>query len=286
MDMSLGSRLPGKELRPALHARCLLVRCGHPEPSVAREHGCFAAWFRRVIDPRVELDVVDIRTEPFVPSRLDGVGAVMVTGSPHSVYDPHPWLASLDALVREAVLVRAIPYLGVCFGHQALAQACGGEVAKNPRGREMGTIPVALNPMGRQSPLFDGLTDVFDAQATHCDTVVRPPPGARVLAASAKDDCQAFTLGTAWGVQFHPEVTAEVLRGYVRARAERLRTEGIDPDTLHDAIRDTAAGRRIVDNFLSMAFGLTPEADRPAVEQSTLQTAGPMGNAPMECGGS
>ncbi len=230
----------------------LLVRCGDPEPSVARVHGSFAQWFRHALPPTVTLDVVDIRTETVSPAQLDAVSAVVVSGSSHAVYESHPWLPALDALIREVVSVRRMYFLGVCFGHQALARALGGEVTRNPRGREMGTIRVSLTPDGRTNPLFAALPTDFSAQATHMDTVRRPPPGATVLATSALDPCQSFAIHRAWGVQFHPEATADILRGYVRARADILRGEGVDPEALYASLHDTDTGRRLLDTLASL----------------------------------
>lgn len=239
-----------------LPRRCLVVRCGDPEPTVARAHGCFARWFRDAIAPDVELEVLDARTDELATSRLDAVGAVVVSGSPHAVYEPHPWIPAAEALVRAAVTERELPLLGVCFGHQLLAQAMGGAVTRNPRGREMGTIEVELNDQGAGDALFRAMPRRFAAQATHCDTVIRAPREAAVLATSAGDGCQSLRVGRrAWGVQFHPEITAPILRGYVRARADALRAEGRDPEAVHDGVRDRVEGRRVLANFLAVAFG-------------------------------
>ncbi len=236
--------------------RCLVVRCGDPEPDVARTYGCFATWFRNAIDASVELTVLDPRERGVPPGALDGAGAVVISGSPHSVYESHTWIRSVEALVREAVTARELPLLGVCFGHQLLAQSLGGRVARNPRGREMGTITVRLNEQGRDDALFRRLPADFTAHATHRDTVIEPPPGARVLASSDKDQCQSFKVGPrAWGVQFHPEITGPILRGYVRSRSSALRDEGACPEALHDAILDTVEGARVLANFVALAFG-------------------------------
>lgn len=237
----------------------MVVRCGDPEPEVAREHGCFAMWFRNAICETVAITVVDARTDALHPTQLDGVDAVVVSGSPHAVYESHPWIPAAEHLVREAVVARELPLLGVCFGHQLLAQALGGRVARNPRGREMGTIEVDLNDHGRRDRLFHSVPHRFHAHATHRDTVLEAPRGAEVLATSRQDGCQSFRVGRrAWGVQFHPEITAPILRGYVRARRHVLRDEGNDPDAIHATIRDEVDGVRVLANFLAAAFDPAP----------------------------
>jgi GMP synthase (glutamine-hydrolysing) len=212
-------------------------------------------WFRAAICPTVAIEVVDPRTDSLDASRLDGIGAVVVSGSPHAVYEPHPWIPAAEALVREAVAGRDLPLLGVCFGHQLLAQAMGGSVTRNPRGREMGTIEVELNEHGARDVLFRAMPRRFAAQATHCDTVMRAPTGSAVLATSSKDGCQSFRVGErAWGVQFHPEITAPIMRGYVRARTAALQAEGHDPEAVHAGVRDEVDGGRVLANFLAVAF--------------------------------
>src|SRR5690606_19105267 len=101
---------------------------------------------------------------------------------------------------------------------QLLAHALGGAVDYNPRGREMGTVEVALAGHAATDPLFEGLPETLAAHATHLQTVLAPPPGATVLARSALDDCQAFRWGEAtWGLQFHPEFSTGMMRGYIHA---------------------------------------------------------------------
>ncbi len=233
-----------------IRLRCVVVVCGDPDPSVSAAHGGFASWFLRSLGPEVEVRLCDARCETPAPAWLDGCTGLVLTGSPHSVYEPLPWIAPLEELLRDAVLSRRMPTLGVCFGHQLLAQALGGRVIRNPRGREMGTIMVQRHD--DVAVLLDGLGSRFAAQATHRDTVVAPPRDAVVHAYSDRDDCQAFSVGTAFGVQFHPEVTAPILRSYIQARAGVLRTEGVDPQDLHDAVHDTVSGPIVFRNFLEV----------------------------------
>lgn len=231
--------------------RCVVVVCGEPEPAVQAEHGDFGRWFVRALGAEAATRVIDVRATPASPAWLDDCDALVVSGSPHAVFEPHPWLPPLEELLRDAVCTRALPTLGVCFGHQLVAQALGGRVGRNPRGREMGTITVERHDA--EAPLLEGLGARFGAQATHRDTVLVPPRGATVHARSDRDDCHVFSHGSAWGVQFHPEVTAPILRGYIRARTETLRAEGVDPVALHDAVHDTPTGPTVFRNFLRIA---------------------------------
>src|SRR3546814_2956183 len=141
------------------------------------------------------------------------------------VTERRDWSEATAAWLREAAHA-GVPVFGICYGHQPLAHALGGEVGDNPNGRKIGTVAVDLLPAAADDPLFTGLPDRFLAQATHQQSVLRAPEGATVLARSDHDDCHAFRWGeAAWGVQFHPEFGTVHMRGYVRARAEALRSE-------------------------------------------------------------
>jgi GMP synthase (glutamine-hydrolysing) len=124
----------------------------------------------------------------------------------------------------------------------------------NPRGREMGTVTVSTLPGAAADPLFDGLGETFAAHATHLQTVVAPPPKATVLARSGLDDCQAFRWGdAAWGVQFHPEFSAGIMRGYIQARSEALASEGSCHRTLISEVRPAPLARRVLRRFIHVA---------------------------------
>jgi GMP synthase (glutamine-hydrolysing) len=154
----------------------------------------------------------------------------------------------VEHLIRELSHART-PVLGVCFGHQILAQALGGEVARNPRGREIGTVRVQRVA---DDPIFAGLPRSFDVHATHVDAVARLPPGAEILATTSLDDVAAFRVGTTVkAVQFHPEFDADVMRGYLRARAHLVRAEGGDPDALLARVHDGVRGPDVLRNFAS-----------------------------------
>ena len=97
---------------------------------------------------------------------------------------------------------------------------------------------------------------------THLESVLELPAGAELLAASPTDPHHAFRIGArAWGVQFHPEFDADVLRGYVAERAEDLRREHIAPEEVESGIVETPAGPALLRRFAEIVFGL-PGGDR------------------------
>ncbi len=102
------------------------------------------------------------------------------------------------------LLATGTPLLGICLGGQLLAEVAGGAVSSNRCG-EKGLVEIELTAGGRADPLLAGIDDRFQAFQWHNDSFAVPPP-AQHLARSVACPGQAFRLGNAWGVQFHPEV--------------------------------------------------------------------------------
>jgi GMP synthase (glutamine-hydrolysing) len=227
--------------------KILVVKTGEPVPKIAEKRGQFADLIVGSIGPGFagEYAVVDIRTEEAPSPR--SADAIVITGSAANVPTREAWMLRTEAWLREVVAV-GTPVFGICFGHQLLAQALGGEVQKNPRGREIGTIAVDRTS---DDPIFDGLPARFTANVTHIDTVVRLPPGAVGLARSPLEDYHAIRFTEAcYGVQFHPEIDAEVMRGYVEMRRESLASEGFDVEAMLAAIGEGDPGRQTLRNFV------------------------------------
>ena len=230
----------------------VVVKTGEPVPSVLARRGEFAQLIREAIGEAWNGEYASFDARSDSPLDPRGAAAFVITGSPANVPDREPWMLRTEAWLRD-VVGAGTPTLGICFGHQLLAQALGGEVQRNPRGREIGTI--AIERTG-DDPLFSALEPRFVANATHVDSVVRLPAGATALARSSLDPHQAIRFAPAcYGVQFHPEIDAEVMRAYIEARREILVAEGIDADELSAAVSDGEPGRRTIRNFLAHAIG-------------------------------
>ena len=139
---------------------------------------------------------------------------------------------------------RGTPVLGVCFGHQLLARASGGDVVQNPRGREIGTVRVQLTDAGRKDLLFAWAGDPeIEVQATHVDAVDPLPAAATVLASNENTAVQAYRLSeTVAGVQFHPELWAAAMRDLILSRRDKLAAEGRDALALAAQVREVQAG--------------------------------------------
>jgi GMP synthase (glutamine-hydrolysing) len=238
----LASRLP-----PSLDRHLVILRCGDPAAPVLERRGPFSSWIAAPMRSAWDGEMVEIDVRETTPEKpLLRAAGIVLTGSSHSVTERAPWMKATERLLAEAV-ERDVPVLGICFGHQILAQALGGTVEKNPRGREIGTIEIAVTGA---DPLFKGLGPTFSVNATHVDTVVARPPGATVFASSSLEPTAAFAVGSARGVQFHPEFDGDIMRGYLDARRELLVGEGFDVDAMIAAATDAPAGAAILVNFV------------------------------------
>ncbi|MDD9205963.1 type 1 glutamine amidotransferase [Georgenia sp. 10Sc9-8] len=216
--------------------------------------------------------------DPVPPRATEVGGGLLVLGGVMSALDDHlaPWLPATKQLVRD-VVESGVPMLGVCLGHQLLAEATGGEVTvAAPAGREAGVVEITWCPEAADDPVLAGAVRAAGARAgngssgtatawmpsMHADAVTRLPPGAVHLAGSAQYPVQAMRLGTALGVQFHPEASPELLAGWARA-------EGLDAEEVAARARardaDVAAvGRAIATGFAAQVRGprLVPGRER------------------------
>jgi GMP synthase (glutamine-hydrolysing) len=232
--------------------RLLVLRAGDAAAPVAARRGEFFSWIRREAEPVwtgawTEHDVRDLDVP--LPGVRDADG-VIITGSSSNVTERADWMLRAEAFVRELHAAR-VPLFGICFGHQIIAEALGGKVAKNPRGREIGTVHVRQTEHPSAEPILDGLPRVFTANATHVESVVTLPPGARVHAETDLEPHAVFSVGeTTKCVQFHPELDGDAMRGYVDARAHLVTAEALDADTIRERSIDTPHGAETLRNFV------------------------------------
>lgn len=230
----------------------LVLFTGTTIPTVLERHGDFDAHFRGAIGDAWQgrwatHDSRDLDTK--LPS-FDDFAGVIVTGSSSSVTDrdKEPWMPRLEAWIRGAVDAE-LPLLGVCFGHQIMASALGGEVRKNSLGRHIGSLVV--HRVG-DDPLLEGLPYSFHVNVSHRDHVAVQPPNVRPLIRADHDELHSFAAGPfARAVQFHPEFSDSIVRGYIDARRQILRDEGLDPDALDRLVVDVPDARRVLRNFVT-----------------------------------
>jgi GMP synthase (glutamine-hydrolysing) len=196
-------------------------------------------------------------------AEYDGVA---LTGSSLHLWNREPAVARQIALAREIYRSRA-PFFGSCWGVQMAAVAAGGDVRRNPLGRELGFARnIAPTAAGLPHPLLRGRPAAYDAPAIHLDIIATPPANCTVLASNALAPVQAAEIshegGTFWGIQYHPEFSLREVGVILRRIAELTTAEGFSA-TPQDA-RDYAENLIALDSDrsrrdIAWRYGLGPE---------------------------
>ena len=188
-----------------------ILETGRPPGDLAEQFGDYPMMFQKMLGFGFETESYDVQAGE-LPDPGDH-DAVLITGSPAGVYDPLPWIPGLLDFIRDAKDSRMV---GICFGHQAMAEALGGKVEKSDKGWGAGLqrYDVVL-----REPWLDGETEIA-APASHQDQVVVQPPNTEVVIESA------FTpfAGLAWtdrpaiSFQFHPEFSPAFAKALIEKR--------------------------------------------------------------------
>jgi GMP synthase-like glutamine amidotransferase len=176
-----------------------ILETGAPPEALQPRFGDYPSMFRRLLGDGFDWRTYEVEHGP-LPERPQDNDAYIVTGSSSGVYDGDAWIGRLLEFLREARGRARL--VGICFGHQAMAAAFGGKVIKSPKGWGVGlhTYQV-LEP----EPWMDAARSI-SVPASHQDQVVEPPPGARVIAASAFTPFGMLDYGQdAVSLQLHPE---------------------------------------------------------------------------------
>jgi GMP synthase-like glutamine amidotransferase len=216
--------------------------------------------------------VVELEAGQQIP-RLEEFDLLVVMGGPQDVWqeDVHPWLVPEKVAIRRWVRDLGRPYLGICLGHQLLAEALGGRVGLMQR-PEVGLAQVELTAEGRSDPLFSGFGNTMQTFQWHGAEVIETPPGAVTLARNDACSVQAIRWGThAYGLQYHVEITPVTVSEWEAEPAYKASLEQALGPTEAARLGDAVAARlpefrsvaqRINDNFLTILAD--PFVARPA----------------------
>jgi GMP synthase-like glutamine amidotransferase len=189
-----------------------ILETGRPPGGLEEQFGSYAAMFAQMLGPEFQTATFDVQAGE-LPSDPAAYAAYLITGSPAGVYDAFPWIEPLSDFIRSA---RDSKMVGVCFGHQVMAEALGGHVEKSDKGWGAGLHRYEIV---RREPWMDGAREV-SIPASHQDQVVVQPPNTGVVAESS---FTAFA-GLVWtnrpaiSFQFHPEFSPEYAKALIEKR--------------------------------------------------------------------
>jgi GMP synthase-like glutamine amidotransferase len=193
--------------------RCIgIIETGAPPPAAQRTHGSYVDMFQRALGPHFTYSTYDARANA-LPNLRDGTASgFLITGSASGVADPDAWIQGLGDWLR--ALDADIPLVGICFGHQLMAEIAGGKVARAVEGWSVGL----------QSYLTTDESEIV-LPAAHRDHVVRIPRGARVIARNESCPVAALHYSNRRAISFqaHPEFS----RDYAWSVVERCEAKGL-----------------------------------------------------------
>jgi GMP synthase (glutamine-hydrolysing) len=196
-----------------------------------------------------------------LPTSLQGYAALVVMGGAMGANDDatSPWLPHARELIREAA-ADGVPTLGICLGHQLATVALGGEVLRNPAGRQFGLYDVNWEPTAHLDRLFSTVATPRRGAHWNDDIVTRLPEGAVLMARSSSGEVQAARHApTVWGVQWHPEVDEALFRGWLEdGDADPARAEATLADLSRSAHELEQAWQPLASRFVELAAARQP----------------------------
>jgi GMP synthase-like glutamine amidotransferase len=224
--------------------RIAILETGRPPGDLATRFGDYPAMFRDLLGEGFVIDSFDAAAGAY-PAAPEAHEAYLITGSPAGVYEDHPWIAELATFIRRAK--GRAKLVGICFGHQIMAEALGGHVEKSDKGWGVG---LHSYPIVRHEPWMDEVP-LITVPASHQDQVVLQPPGTEVIASSVFTPYAglAWRDGKAVSFQFHPEFSPAFAKALIAERYDRTP----DPDAAIaslDAPNDNARVAEWIRRFL------------------------------------
>lgn len=238
---------------PVVAARFLIVQTGSTLPALRARRGDFPHWFRRGLALQArEVDIVRVDVGEALPPVATHTG-VIVTGSPAMVSRREAWSEDTASWLHHAIDA-GTPILGICYGHQLLAHALGGHVDYHPLGRELGTVVIEKTAAAGDDALLDSLPARFLAHASHQQSVLQLPAGAVALGRSAHDPHHAVRYApNVWGLQFHPEFSVEIMRGYLTGSSAVPNRSCVQPCCSNRVCSPAPHATRLLRRFCTIA---------------------------------
>jgi len=239
-----------------------IIQTGQPVKAALEKYGNFDAWFIKAMNidrnRTKTFHVYDKLTFP----EIEDIAGLIITGSPAMLTQELDWSEKTIHWLKQFLDMK-IPVLAVCYGHQQLAKLLGGTVDWNPNGRQMGQVNMRIKPEAQQDDLFSSIIDqslqpqnkTLKFLATHQQAVIDLPDHITILGTTKLDPYHCFRYKNhIWGLQFHPEFTADISMDYIQARTADLVKEGLNPTQMIKGIENLENGKRLLQRFKDLCF--------------------------------
>ncbi|PCI54717.1 MAG: GMP synthase [Alphaproteobacteria bacterium] len=203
--------------------------------------------------PRDRAEVVSVYLDEKLTNPPTQYSGILITGSGSMMSIPEQWMIDTSNWIQKAI-VTSVPILGICFGHQMLAHALGGLVGPNPNGLEAGTVDVYFDTKCNDDPLFFDFPQQAPFHVHHYESILSLPEGAEILAGNDIEKKHVVRFSPyAWGVQFHPELTVDIMNILIDSLADGIKTAGYDMTIIQKEVRETPYGFRLLNRFYNFA---------------------------------
>ena len=222
----------------------VIVSNGPGLKDVVDEFGHSSEWIPAVIDDS-SIKYKILKAYEREVCNINDYDAFIITGSKYSVYDNFDWITDLKNFIN-SIVSKNKPILGICFGHQILAECLGGKVEKNKLGWELGSYKISLTENGSVHPLFKDVGEGDIVYESHQDVVSVIPENAVELAYTKKANQSFACNDNVFGVQFHPEFSYDVTRALMDIRVSK----GISIDS--DKLEESLNSKNILTNFINI----------------------------------
>ena len=198
-----------------------ILQAGPINKDLIQDYPSYDKMFTSLLNEKIHIWNIDVHNiyENIFPETLDNYNAFIITGSVYGVYENYSWIKVLFEVIRKIVHLK-IPLLGICFGHQAIAQALGGYVVKSSKGWGIGIKEITTKNYNILLNNFKKLNLIF----FHQDQVVKLPQNAKLIAGNSFCNISCFSIGDkVLAIQAHPEFNRDFSLKLLHARKSSIK---------------------------------------------------------------